>query len=59
MNSRRYRIARLQHEFEMTKALDIPSVIKAYRLERAHTVLVLIQEDAGGAPLAKEMAGQS
>ena len=44
-------LARLRHQFEILKSLDVPGIIKAYGLEQHQKGLALILEDYGGISL--------
>ena len=44
-------VARLRHEYAITKDLDLPGVVRAYALEKHGNGLALVMEDAGGEPL--------
>src|SRR4051812_24598977 len=44
-------IARLRHEYVISREIDAPGVVKAYALEKVGHGLALILEDFGGRPL--------
>ncbi len=44
-------IARFNHEYEITKSLNIPGIVKPYSLEKYQNSLALIVEDFGGQSL--------
>jgi predicted ATPase/signal transduction histidine kinase/DNA-binding NarL/FixJ family response regulator len=48
-------LTRYQQEFEITKDLNIPSVVKAYGTERYQNTLVIILEDFGGESLRENI----
>ena len=45
------RIAQLLHEYEIIKNLNVPGIVKVYKLEKYNHVPVLILEDLGGISL--------
>lgn len=51
-------IARLRHEYEVARSLDLPSVIAAYSLEPSGAGLALVLEDFGGRSLAELLSPQ-
>ncbi len=44
-------IARLEHEYAITQALDSTGILRTYNLEKYQNALVLVQEDFSGVPL--------
>jgi len=44
-------LARYQHEYELLRQLNSPSVIQAYSLEKSRDHLILVLEDFGGESL--------
>jgi predicted ATPase/signal transduction histidine kinase/tRNA A-37 threonylcarbamoyl transferase component Bud32 len=44
-------IIQLKHEYQITKSLDIPGIVKPYSLETYNNALALILEDFGGESL--------
>ena len=51
-------LARYQQEFELTQALDLEGVVKAYSLHKYQNSLVMILEDFGGESLSILMHSQ-
>ena len=51
-------VARLTHEYEVVKGLDIDGVVRAVALERFRNSLALIVEDFGGESLRELMDGE-
>src|SRR3972149_11632595 len=46
-------IARLRHEYEITKDLDIEGIVRPYGLQKYGNGLVMVLEDFGGISLKK------
>jgi len=44
-------IARLEHEYAITQALDSTGILRTYNLEKYQNALALVQEDFSGVPL--------
>ncbi|WP_437730421.1 trifunctional serine/threonine-protein kinase/ATP-binding protein/sensor histidine kinase [Sorangium sp. So ce1335] len=52
-------IAKLRHDYEITRDLDLSSVVKAYGLERVGTSLALVTESVEEQPLSDILRTQS
>jgi predicted ATPase/signal transduction histidine kinase/tRNA A-37 threonylcarbamoyl transferase component Bud32 len=51
--------ARFRHEYDLLSGLDLPGVIRCYRLEQVEQRPVLVLEDFGGAALSRlDLAGR-
>ena len=48
-------LSRYRQEYEITRSLNLPGVIKAYRLEKYQNTLIIILEDFGGESLKQLM----
>ncbi len=52
------RLARLRHEYDLLKGLEIPGVIRCYALEEVAQCAVLVFADSGGSSVRTALAGQ-
>lgn len=52
-------VARIKNEYELLKSLDLPSIVKAYALERYQNGYQLILEDASAISLNKWLKSQN
>ena len=52
-------LARMHHEFELTRSIDLPGVVKAYELCRHGRGLMIVYEDFQGTSLAKLLQERS
>jgi PAS domain S-box-containing protein len=52
-------LAKLKHEYDITKNLNILGIVKPYSLERYNNNLLLVLEDFGGKDLAQLLAAQA
>lgn len=52
------RLARLRHEYDLLKGLEISGVIRCYALEEVAQCAVLVFADSGGSSVRTALAGQ-